>query len=108
MTGVGAGAGAGAGGHVCTHELGCREQSISIHLHITQVAPVHNLAEEMRNTVLVTLMCLGRPMSLVNIKALTKPSFSTTHTSTSIHSSMQACVFVVCILHLNVRFNIMF
>lgn len=32
---------------------------------------MHNLAEEMRNTVLVTLMCLGRLMSLVNIKALT-------------------------------------
>lgn len=107
MTGVGAGA--GAGGHVCTHELGCREQSISIHLHITQVAPVHNLAEEMRNMVLVTLMCLGRPMLLVNIKALTSAqAFLQYHSYIYIHSSMQACVFVVCILHLNVRFNIVF
>lgn len=89
MTGVGAGA--GAGGHVCTHELGCREQSISIHLHITQVAPVHNLAEEMRNTVLVTLMCLGRPMSLVNIKALTSAqAFLQYHSYIYIHSFIYA------------------
>lgn len=87
MTGVGA----GAGGHVCTHELGCREQSISIRLHITQVAPVHNLAEEMRNTVLVTLMCLGRLMSLVNIKALTSaPAFLQYYSYIYIHSFIYA------------------
>lgn len=85
-------------------ELGCGQQSISNHLCIARVAPVHNLLRK----VLVTFMCLGRLTSLLDIiKALSSvQAFFQYHLYIYINSSMQACVFVVCILHLNIRFSI--
>lgn len=76
--------------------IGCGEQSISVHLHIAQDGPVHNLVEEMRNSVLATLMCLGRLMSwltsLVNIiKALSSAqAFLHYHSYIYIHSFIYA------------------
>jgi hypothetical protein len=71
---------------------GCREQSISAHLHKAQDAPVHNLVEEMRNAVLATLMCLGRLASLVTIiKSLSSAqAFLHYHSYVYIHSFIYA------------------
>lgn len=89
-------------------ELGCGQQSISNHLFIARVAPVYNLLRKMRNMVLVTFMCLGKLTSLLDIiKALSSvQAFLQYHLYIYISSSMQACVFVVCILHLNIRFSV--
>lgn len=90
-------------------ELGCGQQSISNHLCIARIAPVHNLLRKMRNMVLVTFVCLGRLTSLLDIiKALSSvqaflPSIPLVHLHQFIYASL---CFVVCILHLNIRFSI--
>lgn len=87
--------------YMCPSELSRWKQSISIHLHTAQIVPPHNLTEEDEKHGAGSFPVSWKVEVVSIVKALSSAqAFLGCHLYIYITSSMQACVFMVCILHL--------